>query len=157
MAPSGSAAAGSTRRRARCRSVFRAHLSALFLERWRLSVLHMFLPMALYLQYHSHGHELALFCCSLLACVPLAERLGFATEQLAMHVGDVAAGLINVTFGNAPELIVSYIALGQRAPTIVQDSLLGSTLSNLLLVLGTASLRESDGMTRCNAANGFMS
>ena len=115
------------------------HLRAMFLDRWKLSLLYVFIAPAIWLQYHTDRdkkRELALFCCSLLACVPLAERLGFATEQLAMHVGDVAAGLINVTFGNAPELIVTYVALGQGRPTIVQDSLLGSILSNLLLVLG---------------------
>ncbi len=62
--------------------------------------------------------------------------LSFATEELALYVGEVLGGLLNATFGNAVELIVSIIALIQHKILIVQTSLIGSMLSNLLLVLG---------------------
>jgi len=62
--------------------------------------------------------------------------LSFATEEIAIKVGETLGGLMNATFGNAVELIVSIIALIQGKVTIVQASLLGSMLSNLLLVLG---------------------
>jgi len=62
--------------------------------------------------------------------------LSFATEEVAIKVGETLGGLMNATFGNAVELIVSIIALVQGKVAIVQASLLGSMLSNLLLVLG---------------------
>ena len=78
------------------------------------------------------------FTLSLLALVPLAERLGWATEQLAEHTGAVVGGLLNATFGNATELIVSVLAIRSGLLRVVQLSLLGSVLSNRLLVLGCA-------------------
>lgn len=62
--------------------------------------------------------------------------VSFATEEIAIKVGQTLGGLLNATFGNAVELIISIIALIQGKVTIVQASLLGSMLSNLLLVLG---------------------
>lgn len=72
------------------------------------------------------------------AIIPLASLLAYATEELgeSLH-NDSIAGLLNATFGNAVEVIVSIIALNQNQITIVQSSMLGSILSNLLLVLGS--------------------
>ena len=81
-----------------------------------------------------------IFTFSLLAIAPFAERLSFVTEQLALHTSEVFGGLLNATFGNVTELIVSLFALKEGLYRIVQVSLLGSILSNLLLVLGTAFL-----------------
>ncbi|XP_020587582.1 vacuolar cation/proton exchanger 3-like [Phalaenopsis equestris] len=78
------------------------------------------------------------FLLSLLGIVPLAERLGFVTEQLAFFTGPIVGGLLNVTFGNATELIISIYALKKGMIRVVQQSLLGSILSNMLLVLGFA-------------------
>nr|XP_010927130.1 vacuolar cation/proton exchanger 5 isoform X5 [Elaeis guineensis] len=47
-------------------------------------------------------------------------------------------GLLNATFGNATELIISIFALKGGMIRVVQQSLLGSILSNMLLVLGCA-------------------
>jgi Ca2+:H+ antiporter len=68
----------------------------------------------------------------------MAERLGFVTEQLAMHTNETIGGLLNATFGNATELIVAISALYRGLFRLVQLSLLGSVLSNILLVLGCA-------------------
>jgi Ca2+:H+ antiporter len=68
--------------------------------------------------------------------VPLAQLLGFATEELSLRVGQTLAGLLNATMGNVPELLLSAIALSKCELRIVQSSLIGSILSNLLLVLG---------------------
>ena len=68
--------------------------------------------------------------------VPLAWLLGCTTEDLALRCGPVAGGLINASFGNAPELILSIIALVRGLTTVALASLIGSVLSNLLLVLG---------------------
>ncbi|CAJ2514085.1 Uu.00g022040.m01.CDS01 [Anthostomella pinea] len=76
------------------------------------------------------------FAINFIAIVPLAAMLSYATEQIALRTGDVLGGLINATFGNAVELIVAIIALTQNQVTVVQTSLIGSILSNLLLVMG---------------------
>lgn len=75
-----------------------------------------------------------------LALVPLAERLGFITEQVCLHTNDTIGALMNVTFGNFTELIVGITALNKGLYRLVQLSLLGSILSNLLLVLGCSFL-----------------
>ncbi|KAL4618393.1 hypothetical protein ACB092_06G006500, partial [Castanea dentata] len=80
------------------------------------------------------------FFLSLVGIAPLAERLGYATEQLAFFTEPTVGGLLNATFGNATELIISIFALKSGLIRIVQLSLLGSILSNLLLVLGCAFL-----------------
>ncbi|KAK3155976.1 hypothetical protein QOZ80_2AG0101230 [Eleusine coracana subsp. coracana] len=78
------------------------------------------------------------FPLSLLGIIPLAERLGFATEQLALFTGPTVGGLLNATFGNATELIISIHALRSGKLRVIQQSLLGSIMSNMLLVLGCA-------------------
>lgn len=47
------------------------------------------------------------FILNFLAIIPLAAMLSFATEQLSKSVGPTLGGLLNATFGNAVELIVS--------------------------------------------------
>jgi Ca2+:H+ antiporter len=71
-----------------------------------------------------------------LALIPLALLLGDVTEDLAVRFGDTIGGLLNATFGNIVEMILSVAALQQGLYTVVSTSLLGSILSNLLLVLG---------------------
>lgn len=62
--------------------------------------------------------------------------MGDVTEDLAVRFGDVIGGLLNATFGNVVEMIMAVVALKKDMLTIVSTSLLGSVLSNLLLVLG---------------------
>lgn len=76
------------------------------------------------------------FILNFFAIVPLASLLAFATEELAVPLGQTIGGLLNATFGNAVELIVSIVALRNNEIRIVQASMLGSILSNILLVLG---------------------
>lgn len=102
-----------------------------------LNLLLVCLPLAI-ISYCGSFPDAATFLFSLLALAPLAERLGFVTEQLALHTNDSIGGLLNATFGNATELIVAISALNKGLYRLVQLSLLGSILSNLLLVLGTA-------------------
>ncbi|RYC63017.1 hypothetical protein CHU98_g3189 [Xylaria longipes] len=78
----------------------------------------------------------SVFIVNFIAIIPLATLLSDATEQVALRTGETVGGLINATFGNAVELIVAIIALSQNQVTVVQTSLIGSVLSNLLLVLG---------------------
>ncbi|EEH16335.1 calcium/proton exchanger [Paracoccidioides brasiliensis Pb03] len=78
----------------------------------------------------------ATFVLNFLAIIPLASLLSFATEELAATLGETLGGLLNATFGNAVELIVSIVALKDNEIRVVQASMLGSILSNILLVLG---------------------
>jgi Ca2+:H+ antiporter len=115
------------------------HLHAIFLQKPLLSLLHMFLPPALIFARtagEDAGREALTFAFSLLALVPLAERLGYVTEQLALHVGEVTAGLLNVCAGNAPELVVTIVALVRGENHVAQDALVGAIVSNVLLVGG---------------------
>ncbi|KAL4866891.1 hypothetical protein BDV12DRAFT_129194 [Aspergillus spectabilis] len=80
------------------------------------------------------------FTLNFLAIVPLASLLSFATEELAATMGQALGGLMNATFGNAVELIVSIVALKDQQIRVVQASMLGSILSNILLVLGCCFL-----------------
>jgi len=80
--------------------------------------------------------DIIIFVFSFLAIIPLAKLLGFATEELSLRVGQTIGGLLNATLGNAVELIVAIIALTQCKLSIVQSSLVGAILSNILLVLG---------------------
>jgi len=76
------------------------------------------------------------FCLCFLGLVPLAKILGDATEHLAENLNETIGGLLNATFGNAVEMIITISAIRSGLLEIVKKSLLGSILSNLLLVLG---------------------
>jgi Ca2+:H+ antiporter len=80
------------------------------------------------------------FSLNFVALVPLALLLGEVTEDLALRFGDTIGGLLNATFGNAVELILSLAALSKGLYDVVAMSLVGSVLSNLLLVLGCCFL-----------------
>ncbi len=80
--------------------------------------------------------EMAIFICSALGIIPLAALIGQATEDLEYYVGPIAGGLLNATFGNAPELIIGIFALQQGLISVVKASITGSIISNSLLVLG---------------------
>ncbi|CDI81391.1 manganese resistance 1 protein, putative [Eimeria acervulina] len=70
------------------------------------------------------------------ALIPLSALLGAFTEELSLHTGEITGGLLNATFGNAVEMILSVQALRIGLLEVVKGTLLGSILSNLLLVLG---------------------
>eukprot|EP01040_Poterioochromonas_malhamensis_P014837 gene14837-16499_t len=113
----------------------------IFLLDGPLNLLLFCIPAA-FVTYYSYPSlpEAIPFILSVLSLAPLAERLGFLTEQLSLHTNETIGGLLNATFGNATELIVAIIALYKKLYRLVQLSLLGSILSNMLLVLGTAFL-----------------
>ncbi|KAI4105803.1 MAG: hypothetical protein L6R37_002550 [Teloschistes peruensis] len=87
-----------------------------------------------------HANPTVVFILNFLAIIPLASLLSFATEELSVKLGQTLGGLLNATFGNAVELIVSIVALKNGEIRIVQASMLGSILSNILLVLGCCFL-----------------
>ncbi len=112
-----------------------------------LNILLICIPFAL-ISHILAWSDVVTFILALLALAPIAERLGFVTEQLAIHTNETIGGLLNATFGNATELIVAIAALSKGLIRLVQLSLLGSILSNMLLVLGCAfffgGLRHKD-------------
>ena len=100
-----------------------------------VNVLLIFVPLGIIAEL-VHWSPVVVFTLNFLAIIPLASLLSFATEELALEVGETLGGLLNASFGNAVELIVSVIALVRGELRIVQASMLGSILSNILLVLG---------------------
>lgn len=95
------------------------------------------IPLAILAQYY-HFARPWIFAFSLLGLAPLAERVSFLTEQIAHFTGPTVGGLLNATCGNATEMIIGLFALYQRKIHVLKYSLLGSILSNLLLVLGSS-------------------
>ncbi|KAH9079575.1 Calcium/proton exchanger [Lactarius deliciosus] len=104
-----------------------------------LNLLLLLVPIAAASHYLNWDAPLR-FGFSFVAIVPLAKLLGDATEQMSLSLGQTLAGLLNATFGNAVEIIVGITALLQGEVRIVQTSMLGSILSNILLVLGCSFL-----------------
>ncbi len=83
-----------------------------------------------------HWSSTVLFLIYCLTIVSLASFMGRATESLAIVTGPRIGGLLNATFGNAVELIISIFALKAGLIGVVLASLTGSVLGNLLLVAG---------------------
>jgi Ca2+:H+ antiporter len=98
-----------------------------------IHVLLIFLPLGIVSGAVGWAASLT-FVFNFLAIMALASLLSFATEELSKKVGETTGGLLNATFGNATELIVSIVALRQGQIKLVQASMLGSILSTLLLV-----------------------
>src|SRR5437016_10902766 len=77
----------------------------------------------------------AIFIFAAIGLIPLAALIGRATEDLEYNVGPVAGGLLNATFGNAPEIIIGVFAIQQGLIAVVKASITGSIISNSFLVL----------------------
>jgi len=97
----------------------------------------VFVPIAI-ISYLTKWGDVPTFIFCMLAIIPLSKLLGSATEELALRLNQTIGGLLNATFGNAVELIISIAALFHNLLRVVQASLLGSLLANLLLVLGSS-------------------
>uniref|UniRef100_A0A6V7QX38 Vacuolar cation/proton exchanger n=1 Tax=Ananas comosus var. bracteatus TaxID=296719 RepID=A0A6V7QX38_ANACO len=117
---------------------FLTNLQEIFLGT-KLFVLFPAVPLAIFAHYFHFGRAW-LFVLSLLGLTPLAERVSFLTEQIAYYTGPTVGGLLNATCGNATEMIIAMFALHQGKIDVVKCSLVGSILSNLLLVLGSSLL-----------------
>jgi Ca2+:H+ antiporter len=106
-----------------------------------------FIPLAIVADVASAGAVLV-FVCSALGVIPTAALMGRATEELAARSGPGIGGLLNVTFGNAPELIIALFALGAGLQEVVKASLIGSVIGNTLLVLGASMFAGGIGRAR---------
>src|ERR671917_322488 len=100
-------------------------------------VLAVFIPAAVVLEV-VHASAPLVFAAAALGVVPTAALMGEATEHLAARTGPGIGGFLNVTFGNAPELIIAFFALLAGLQGVVKASLIGSIVGNILLVLGAS-------------------
>jgi Ca2+:H+ antiporter len=96
-----------------------------------------FIPLAIALRLIDAGSGLIFFSAAL-GVIPTAALMGRATEEVAARSGPGIGGLLNVTFGNAPELIIALFALEKGLQEVVKASIVGSILGNILLVMGAA-------------------
>jgi Ca2+:H+ antiporter len=101
--------------------------------------LSIFIPVAIGLKVAGASAPLIFFT-SAIGVIPTAALMSDATEQLATRAGPGIGGLLNVTFGNAPELIIAFFALEKGLQEVVKASLVGSVIGNSLLVLGASML-----------------
>jgi Ca2+:H+ antiporter len=95
------------------------------------------IPVAVVLEF-THAGATWVFLASALGVIPTAALMGRATEELAARSGPGIGGFLNVTFGNAPELIIALFALAAGLHEVVKASIVGSILGNILLVLGVS-------------------
>mmetsp|Transcript_29970 Transcript_29970/g.76865 ORF Transcript_29970/g.76865 Transcript_29970/m.76865 type:complete len:495 (-) Transcript_29970:211-1695(-) len=100
-----------------------------------INLLLVFVPLGFVVNY-MQMNAVVIFFTNFAGLVPLALILGDCTEDLAVRFGDIIGGLLNATFGNVVEMILSVAALQKELYYVVATSLMGSVLSNLLLVLG---------------------
>jgi Ca2+:H+ antiporter len=98
-----------------------------------------FIPLAIALEF-AHADPTLVFLAAAAGVIPTAALMGRATEELAHRAGPGIGGLLNVTFGNAPEIIIALFALNAGLQEVVKASLIGSILGNILLVMGAAML-----------------
>jgi Ca2+:H+ antiporter len=96
-----------------------------------------FIPVAVVLEL-AHAGAVVLFITSALGVIPTAALMGRATEELAARAGPGIGGLLNVTFGNAPELIIALFALSEGLQEVTKASIVGSVIGNVLLVMGAS-------------------
>ncbi|HZA59999.1 MAG TPA: calcium/proton exchanger [Solirubrobacterales bacterium] len=98
-----------------------------------------FIPAAIALEV-THASDGLIFFAAAAGVIPTAALMGRATEEVAAKSGPGIGGLLNVTFGNAPELIIALFALQAGLHEVVKASVIGSILGNILLVMGAAML-----------------
>jgi Ca2+:H+ antiporter len=99
----------------------------------------VFIPAAVALEI-AHASPVIVFGAAAIGVIPCAAVMGEATEAIAAKTGPGIGGLLNVTFGNAPELIIAFFALLEGLQEVVKASIVGSIIGNVLLVLGAAML-----------------
>ena len=122
----------------------------------------VFIPLAVALEL-AHAAPVLIFGAAALGVIPTAAVMGEATEHIAAKTGPGIGGFLNVTFGNAPELIIAFFALKEGLQEVVKASIVGSIMGNILLVLGAAMLvgglgreKQSFNRTAANAQSAML-
>ena len=95
----------------------------------------IFVLIAIVLEY-IHAEQLILFVVAAISLIPLAKLIGDSTEHLASHYGTTLGSLLNVTFGNAAEIIIAIVAINAGLLELVKASITGAILGNILLIFG---------------------
>lgn len=107
-----------------------------------IRLLLLFIPLSLALAY-CHQPPTWVFAAAIIAIVPLSEYIRLGTEEVSHKVGSAIGGLLNVTFGNAPELILGIFILRAGQPEVVKAQITGAFIGNGLLGLGLAIVAGS--------------
>jgi Ca2+:H+ antiporter len=122
----------------------------------------VFIPAAIALEL-AHASPLLVFSAAALGVIPCAAVMGEATEAIAARSGPGIGGLLNVTFGNAPELIIAFFALLEGLQEVVKASIVGSIIGNVLLVMGAAFVvggwsrdKQTFSQTAAHAQSGML-
>src|SRR3954469_14329551 len=102
-------------------------------------------PVTILVDKLAEPGDTLLFLLAAASLIPLAWLIGESTEHAAEHTGPGIGGLLNASFGNAPELIIALIAINDGLFAVVRGSLAGSVISNLLLVFGVPKIAAEDG------------
>jgi Ca2+:H+ antiporter len=122
----------------------------------------VFIPVAIAVEL-AHADPVIVFGAAALGVIPCAAVMGDATEAIAARTGPGIGGLLNVTFGNAPELIIAFFALIEGLQEVVKASIVGSIIGNVLLVMGAAMLvggwsreKQTFSQTAANAQSAML-
>src|SRR5215213_5249608 len=122
----------------------------------------VFIPVAIALEL-AHANPILVFSAAALGVIPCAAVMGEATEAIAARTGPGIGGLLNVTFGNAPELIIAFFALLEGLQEVVKASIVGSIIGNVLLVMGAAFVvggwsreKQTFSQTAAHAQSGML-
>jgi Ca2+:H+ antiporter len=95
----------------------------------------IFVPIAIILEL-VHAEHIVLFVVAVLGLIPLAKLIGDSTEHLAAYYGATLGSLLNVTFGNAAEIIIGVVSINAGLLDLVKASITGAILGNILLIFG---------------------
>ena len=104
-----------------------------------LYLLIIFTPIAVALEF-VHADHIIIFVIAAIALIPLAKLIGDSTEHLSTHYGASLGSLLNVTFGNAAEIIIAIVAINAGLLDLVKASISGAILGNILLIFGLSIL-----------------
>ncbi|MDQ3840036.1 MAG: cation transporter, partial [Thermoproteota archaeon] len=99
----------------------------------------IFTPIAIVLDFINTDH-IVMFVIASIALIPLAKLIGDSTEHLSLHYGATLGSLLNVTFGNAAEIIIAVVAINAGLIDLVKASITGAILGNILLIFGLSIL-----------------
>ncbi|MCX6665116.1 MAG: calcium/proton exchanger [Euryarchaeota archaeon] len=95
----------------------------------------IFIPISIYFALFTDNKTMT-FITSILSIIPLARFMGYATKEISLQTNPTVSGLFSATFGNAIELIIAIIALSKGLAMVVQASIIGSIIGNMLLLVG---------------------
>lgn len=106
----------------------------------RIAMPLFFVPLSLGLHHFSNVAPQWVFLTGLIAIAALADWVRRGTEEVAGRLGGVIGSLLNVSFGNAAELVLALFVLATAQTRVVQAQITGSIIGTTLLFFGVATL-----------------